>query len=177
MRRNRRDSGKGENLRYKTKPIATLLTCALIGAALLLATGGLLADENTQKIKLAWDPNNEADLEGYMIYYRCCLSGPPYHGTEAYEGDSPIIVYVDDLKNPGNPKFELTGLSKQNDYYFAVTAFDSAFNESAFSAEASTARSADSSDLDSDSSSGSTGGGGGGAGCFIQSAAPLACWR
>ena len=158
-------------MKGKTSLTTTLLMCALIGAALVFGNGSLLADPNTQKIKLAWDPNNEADLEGYMIYYRCCLSGPPYQGTEAYEGDSPIIVYLDDLKNPGNPKFELTGLSKQNDYYFAVTAFDSEFHESAFSAEASTARSTNDPGDDPSSSSG------GGGGCFIQSAAPLACFR
>jgi hypothetical protein len=176
VERNHRYSGKGEDLKEKNRSTMTLLICALIGAALFFGSGSLLADPNTQKIKLAWDPNNEADLEGYMIYYKCCRSGPPYRGTEAYEGDSPIIVYLEDLQNPQSPQFELTGLSKQNDYYFAVTAFDSEFNESAFSAEASTARATNGSSSEEELSSGD-GGGGGGGGCFIQSAAPLACLR
>lgn len=186
-------------MKNQVNPATAILLCVLAGAALLLTAGGLRAAENTRSIKLAWDPNTEADLEGYMIYYKCCISGPPYEGTEAYEGQSPVIVYLEDLKNPKNPKFALSGLSKQNDYYFSVTAFDSESNESAFSNETSTWTaptdngSSDSSssssvggDSSSDSSSPNSGGGGsssgsssssGGGGCFIQSAALFGCAR
>jgi len=158
-------------LKAKTKLLASLL-CAGLGLAFLLSAPGLSADPNTRQIKLAWDPNEEPDLDGYMVYYKCCISGPPYNGTEANQGDSPVIVYLEDLKNPKNPKFALDGLSKQNDYYFAVTAFDSESNESSFSAEASTAA-AFSDGSANDSSSSSSGGGG----CFIQSASLFRCIR
>jgi len=162
-------------LRAKAKIATIILLCAGIALAFTVTVPNLAADPNTRKIKLAWDPNEEADLDGYKIYYKCCVSGPPYDGSEAYQGDSPVLVYLEDLQNNNNPKFELDGLSKQNDYYFTVTAFDSEFNESAFSREASTV--AAFSDDGTGGSSSSDGGGGGGGGCFIQSAASFGCIR
>lgn len=115
--------------------LSAMLLCTCLGLAFLVSVQGLSADPNTRKINLAWDPNGEPDLDGYMIYYKCCIPGPPYDGTEADQGDSPIIVYLEDLQNPGNPRFELDGLSKQNDYYVTLTAFDSQSNQSGFSEE------------------------------------------
>jgi hypothetical protein len=106
------------------------------------------------EVTLAWDANSETDLMGYKIYYDT-NPGNPYYGTDADQGISPIIVLIDDLEEQDNPKFTLTGLSNNEDYYFALTAFDNENLESGFSNEASTA----------DGNSGG-GGGGGGGGCF-----------
>jgi hypothetical protein len=40
-------------------------------------------------LTLQWDANGEANLDGYNIYYDT-NAGPPYEGTGALEGNSPI---------------------------------------------------------------------------------------
>ena len=124
-------------------------------------------------VTLAWDPNSEADLEGYGVYFKKDAAGPPY--------DLFGNVTLQELDNPDNPTFTLTGLQKGSRYYFTVTAYDTAGNESAYAAPVC-AEIGDqivpcgSVDVGSGagSSSGATGGGGssgggsgGGAGCFI----------
>lgn len=114
--------------------------------------------EKVRKVKLRWDANLEANVSGYNLYYNADSSGPPYNGTGADQGDSPITVDREELEDKNKPKFEITGLSSDRDYYFALTAFDnqSPPNESGFSNEASTV------DVDGPESGGS------GGGCFIQ---------
>jgi len=69
---------------------------------------------------LSWNPNSEADLAGYKVYY----------GTSSQIYGAPIDV--------GNQTaYTLTGLPSGATYYFAVTAYDTSSNESDFSAEAS----------------------------------------
>jgi len=110
------------------------------------------------EVTLAWDANTEPDLLGYRIHYDTS-PGNPYYGTDAEQGISPIAVLREDLDDPSNPKFTLTGLSDKGDYYFALTAFDNENLESGFSNEASTA-------------GGNSGGGsGGGGGCFTVTSA------
>jgi len=83
------------------------------------------------QVTLAWDPNTEPDLDGYMIYYKEVSSGPPYNGTGATEDDSPIDV--------GNvTEFTLHGLTDGVTYFFAVTAYDTEDLESGYSNEVST---------------------------------------
>ena len=83
------------------------------------------------QVTLAWDPNTEPDLNGYMVYYKQVSSGPPYNGTGATEGDSPIDV--------GNmTEFTLHGLTDGATYFFAVTAYDTEDLESGYSNEVST---------------------------------------
>ena len=109
------------------------------------------------EVTLAWDANTETDLMGYKIYYDTS-PGDPYDGTDADQGISPIIVHVGDLEERDNPRFTLTGLSDNKDYYFALTAFDNENLESGFSNEASTAA--------GNNHGSSRDGGGGGGGCF-----------
>ena len=105
---------------------------------------------NALDITLAW--TSDPSVDGYKIYYKSGSSGPPYDGTGAAEGDSPIDVgWVDE--------FTLRALSDDEDYYFAVTAYN-AYGESGYSNEVTTARS-----VSVTTSSGIAGGGGGG--CFI----------
>lgn len=123
-------------------------------------------------VTLAWDPNNEDDVEGYGVYFSQDDPGPPYS----------LFGYItlNEFSDSSSPTFTLTGLEKGFRYYFAVTAYDTAGNESDFS----TSVCADvddvvtpcaSANIGSGTESGSGGGsgsssGGGGGGCFIGSA-------
>lgn len=125
---------------------------------LLWSTSALSAD-----VRLAWDPNSEPDLEGYGVYFRKGTPGPPY--------DLAGNMALAELTNFNAPLFVVSGLEKGFKYYFAVTAYDTAGNESSFS----TAVCADVGDTitpcpaaSSSSVAASGGGGGGGGGCFIS---------
>lgn len=90
------------------------------------------------EITLAWDANNEPNLMGYNIYYDTS-PGAPYLGTDADQGASPITVMIEDLDDPENPEYTITGLDDTEVHYFVVSAFDAEAQESVFSNEASTA--------------------------------------
>jgi uncharacterized membrane protein len=47
--------------------------CLCVIVLLFLAAPALSAD-----VTLAWDPNSEADLEGYGVYFKQGASGPPF---------------------------------------------------------------------------------------------------
>ena len=94
--------------------------CLCVLVLLFLAAPALSAD-----VTLAWDPNSEADLEGYGVYFKLGTSGPPY--------DLFGYVTLQELNDPDNPAFAVTGLAKGSSYYFAVTAYDTAGNESGYS--------------------------------------------
>lgn len=118
-------------------------------------------------VTLAWDPNQEADLEGYAVYYRSSTPGPPYN----------LFGYftTDDLSDPANPTVTVTGLNKGANYYFAVTAYNTKGNESGFSntvcAEIGDVIAPCAATIGGGGGSGGgSGGGGGGAGCFIETA-------
>jgi len=114
------------------------------------------------EVTLGWDPNTEKELAGYKVYYDTS-SGDPYYGTEADQGTSPITILCEDLPDPNDPEFTLTGLVPGYRYYFAVTAFSVDDMESGYSNEVST----DGEDAESGSDR-SSDGGGGGQGCFIS---------
>ena len=129
---------------------------------------------------LAWDANDEADIDGYEVYYR--TPGSDYELI----GD----VYVDELADPDNPMVIITdlynGVTSEltipsvnvpalamvdgATYYYAVTAFDTQGNISDFSddlcLEVTGSSVAGCRSLNG-SSANSGGGGGGGGGCFI----------
>ena len=113
-------------------------------------------------ITLAWDSNSETDLEGYGVYFMKGAPGPPY--------DLFGNVTTAELSDPTNPTLTVTGLEKGARYYFALTAYDTAGNESNFS----DAVCADVGDVIAPCSTENTGGGGGssggggGGGCFID---------
>ena len=116
---------------------------------------------------LSWDANSEPDVSGYGIYYQKNFQGPPYE----------IFSYMalQDLADPNNPSATLTGLEKDANYYFAVTAYDTEGYESFFS-NSICARVGDTIAPCADSEGGSGGGSGGGSsgggsGCFISMAA------
>jgi len=132
--------------------------------ALLLPIGTYAAT-----VTLEWDlPSQDSDLvAGYLLYYGGD-SGPPYEGTEANEGPSPIDV--------GNvTTFTVAGLDETRSHFFAVTAYNAEGVESDYSNEASTndmaSDSGDSGSADMASDSGNSGSAlGGVGGCFINTA-------
>ena len=82
-------------------------------------------------ITLAWDANTEPNLAGYLVYYDSDVSGPPYYGTGATEGNSPIDV--------GNvTELTLHDLLDGEVHFFAVTAYNDEGLESGYSNEVST---------------------------------------
>ena len=143
--------------------------CLCVLVLLFLAAPALSAD-----VTLAWDPNSEADVEGYGVYFKLGSSDPPYE----------LFGYVtlQELNDPDNPAFEVTGLAKGSSYYFSVTAYDTAGNESGYSAPVcaqigdqilpctSPPPATPPSGGGSSGGSGGSGGGSGGGGCFIETA-------
>jgi hypothetical protein len=114
-------------------------------------------------VTLAWDPNSEPDLEGYGVYFRRDTAGPPY--------DLSGYIAFAELNNSSAPSFVVSGLEKGFRYYFSVTAYDTAGNESTFS----NAVCADVGDTITPCPAASStivavsiGGGSGGGGCFIS---------
>lgn len=97
-----------------------LAGCLCVFALLFLAAPALSAD-----VTLAWDPNSDVDLEGYGVYFRQGSASPPYE----------LFGYVSlqELEDPANPAFTVTGLEMGATYYFAVTAYDTEGNESSYS--------------------------------------------
>jgi len=75
-------------------------------------------------VTLSWDAS-PSTVTGYKIYY-ATSSSSSLNGTGATEGDSPIDI--------GNVlTYVIHGLPDAADHYFAVTAYDSSNNESAYS--------------------------------------------
>jgi len=70
------------------------------------------------QVNLAWDPNHEADLAGYIVYY----------GTVSRNYEFSVDVGK-------HESVVISSLVRGRTYYFAVTAYDSDMNESDFSME------------------------------------------
>ena len=107
-----------------------------------------------------WDANTEPDLEGYGIYFK-----------DIPDAEYSLYGYVttQELEDPANPRFTVSGLEKGKTYYFASTAYnwyglESSFSNSLCVEVGDTIAACSSSD---EGSSSSGGGGGGGGGCFI----------
>lgn len=73
-----------------------------------------------KELIVSWDPNSELDLAGYKVYW----------GTASRN-----YTNVVDANNENS--YTVGGLSEGIEYFFAVTAYDTAFNESDFSQEVS----------------------------------------
>ena len=107
--------------RIVRKPLLhPLLFCFSLFIALFSVTASAYALDVT----LAWDANTEPDLAGYKLYYKTDAAGPPYTGTGATEGDSPIDVF--DVT-----QYTIHGLANGVTYYFVVTAYDSEITKAA----------------------------------------------
>jgi len=118
-------------MNFRTRLLFTInpIVCLSLLIFASLATAG--------QVTLVWDDINEPKLNGYKVYYKIWSSGVPYNGTGLSQGDSPIIVPLASLNDPKNPEFGLSGLVPGAHYYFAVSAYSDAGDESLLSNEVS----------------------------------------
>lgn len=79
---------------------------------------GALVCVLTETVTVQWLPNSEADLAGYKLYY----------GTASRQYNAPIRVGM-------ATSYTLKNLLPGYDYFFAVSAYDAAGNESRLSSE------------------------------------------
>lgn len=107
------------NIKF-TNSLSLFLKISLFFFPLLFLSCLFLSAAFAAQIRIAWDPNSESDLAGYKVYY----------GTSSRNYGTPI--------NVGNvTTYTITGLTAGQTYYIAVTAYDTANNESDFSNEVS----------------------------------------
>ncbi len=92
----------------------------ILGIFVLSGLASLFAQEKSASLTVYWDANTESDLAGYKVYY----------GTASVQ-----YKYIVDVGN--RTEYEVTDLREDQRYYFAVTAYDYAGNESGFSREVS----------------------------------------
>jgi len=64
-----------------------------------------------------WTANTES-VDGYKLYYKLEDGNPPFDGTAATEGDSPVVIEGGDVTT-----FTIHGLLDNAIYYFALTAY------------------------------------------------------
>jgi hypothetical protein len=179
-------------LEIKKFPFFLLIFPVCLIAAGLVAALPATASGQAEFI-LGWDANDEADLDGYEIYFREGVSDSTYRFLAE--------VYVDELEDPDNPMVTIadldndllterikpvvgmTELTNSSTYHFALTAFDTQGKTSDFSEELCVevvgssvveCRSADTGsetggggDVDNSAENGAGSGSGGGGGCFI----------
>jgi hypothetical protein len=74
-------------------------------------------------VTLQWDANTDSDLAGYRVYYQADSSTQPFKGT----GATPTLI------SKTATTATISGLSSVHGYYFAVTAYNTAGVESAYS--------------------------------------------
>lgn len=140
--------------------IKSIVACAAISFVFIAVTGGVAM---AWEVTLAWDPNREANLDGYTVYYSKQSPGPPYD----YVGDLPLS----EVANPERPTASVSNLEKHVNYYFALTAYDTDGNESSFSQQLCVrADEAVYECAPADSMSSSGGGSGSSAACFVRTA-------
>ena len=94
--------------------------CHLLLFTILFLTIFAFLPEIAHGAFLRWSANTEADLTGYRVYY----------GTSSRNYD-----WVADLGNVTEYQLSKLNLLENVSYYFSITAYDSAGNESGFSAE------------------------------------------
>ncbi len=120
---------KQNHLSFESDHSTLVCFLSFLTLTLILALFATLA--HSADVTLAWDPNSEPDFAGYKVYYKTVSSGPPYSGTGATEGDSPIDV--------GNvTEFTVHDLTDGVTYFFVVTAYDTEALESGYSNEVNT---------------------------------------
>ena len=100
----------------------TITVSASGSSSKTLAATLTVSAPTTSSATLTWDPNTDTDLAGYKIY-RATASG--VYGAAL--GTVPA----------GTVTYQATGLSANTTYFFVITAYDDAGNESSFSNEVS----------------------------------------
>ena len=95
----------------KFKYLWSLLLAGILFLALLASVSIAYAYDVT----LAWDPNSEPDLGGYIVYVNEDASHTPFYQLDA--------VSMDEIE-PDDPRYTVVELKYDVDYCFAVTAYD-----------------------------------------------------
>jgi len=105
------------------KIIIILLIILAIGLLSFQAFHGKI--ETGGEASLSWNPNTEADVSGYRIYY----------GTTSRNADCPPGGYTDNIDVHKVTNYNISNLKNGQTYYFSVTSYNSAKKESCFSEE------------------------------------------
>lgn len=87
---------------------------------LLLLIPTVLLSQDEVSVTVSWNPNTESDLAGYKVYY----------GLASRD-------YVEPVDAGNVTEIKIPGFLRGKTYFFAVTAYDHAGNESEFSDEVS----------------------------------------
>ena len=143
-----------------------LLTGFALSTLLFALCAMPLSVANAATATIAWGPNDEPDLDGYVIYRNTNSPGPPYSYSDS--------VPEDELADPLHPEAKLTGLQEGKEYYIALTAYNTEGVESGFSDEVcatvvdNTIELCETSASSPATTSSIVGGGGSSGGCFIS---------
>ncbi|MFA6382925.1 MAG: fibronectin type III domain-containing protein [Parcubacteria group bacterium] len=105
------------------KSIIILLIILFVGLLLFQALSGKI--EASGQANLSWNPNTEADVVGYRIYY----------GTAPRNADCPPGGYTDNIDVKKATNYKIENLKNNQTYYFSVTSYDNSKKESCFSEE------------------------------------------
>ena len=97
-----------------------------IAGIFIIITTSLGAIAHAYEVTLSWDPNEELDLAGYILYVNEDGAGSPY-----YQLDKVSLVEIE----PDNPMYTATELNENIQYCFVLTAYDNDGYESGFSNE------------------------------------------
>lgn len=100
--------------------VQSLYFARIIPSALAKICLAIIPVFSPGSLTVLWNPNSESDLAGYKVYYG---TAPRDYGT---------VVDVGNVTS-----YQVDGLTEGVRYYFAVTAYDLAGNESDYSKEAS----------------------------------------
>jgi chitinase len=101
------------------------IALGIIAAALFIPATAIAAIATT--VVLQWDPNTDSDLAGYKVYYST-TNVQPFTGTGAVEGASGAITVLKGVNTA-----TISKLDYSKNWYFAVTAYNTAGLESAYS--------------------------------------------
>ena len=94
------------------------MLCAFIFLLPIISIMVFYSNALSAQVTLAWDPNNEPDIAGYQVYY----------GTSTG-------IYTDSIDVNNSTTCTISDLEEGQTYYFAVTAYNSSYEESGFSNE------------------------------------------
>jgi len=107
-------------------PNKKILIAIIIAGILLLAViVWLYYPAKTGTANLSWNPNAEANLAGYKVYY----------GTTPRTGDCPEGGYQDKIDIGNKTSYVFNNLTNGQTYFFSITSYNTANKESCFSAE------------------------------------------
>jgi hypothetical protein len=132
------------NYRQKEFPyFCLIILVCLIGGGVISSLPS--AASGPAEFVLGWDANEEADLDGYEIYYRKGEPGSEYiflaevYINELEDPDHPVVTITDLynglLTDLITPVVRTAELAHNSTYHFALTAFDTQGKTSEFSEE------------------------------------------